>query len=239
MRIDCLVIDDEPLARKGLTNFIQQLPQLQLVGAFPDPVEALPTLTARKVDLLFLDIRMPRMTGLELLRTLADPPITIIATAFPNHALEGYELNVMDYLIKPIPFERFVKAVNKAADYLALRSRVAEGHPPGDDHFFIKCENRYERIRYDELLYVEALQNYVILHTTGRRYISYLTFKSVEEYLPADRFLKVHKSYIVARSKIEGIEGTQLRIGTAEIGISRANKDEILDQILKNKLLRR
>lgn len=234
----CLVVDDEPLARKGIIHHMEQLPRLLLVGECASPTEALTCLQQGGVDLLFLDIRMPRMTGLDLLRTLRDPPITIITTAYPNHALEGFELDVLDYLVKPIPFERFVKAVNKATDLLAMRQGKA-GAEASSDHFFIKSEQRYERIRYDELRYVEAMQNYVVLHTTGGRHVAYLTFKAVEEYLPADRFLRVHKSYIVSRAHIDSIDGNEVRIGDKSLPVSRSQREAVMEEVLRNRLLRR
>lgn len=238
MNINCIVIDDEQLARKGLCNFIKEVPFLTLVGVFSNPLEAFAVIKEENIDLMFLDIQMPKMSGLELLKSLSNPPLTIITTAFLKHALEGYELNVADYLVKPIPFDRFMKAINKIKDYIELKSKITEGKK-SDDYFFIKCENRLEKIMYDELLFAEALQNYVMLHTAGKRYISYLTFKSVEEYLPPDRFLKVHKSYIVSLSKIDSIAGREIKIGEHTISISTSNKEEILQTILKNRYLKR
>jgi DNA-binding LytR/AlgR family response regulator len=239
MKINCIVIDDEPLARKGMINFINEISFLNPVAAYSNPVEALEVVSTQDIKLIFLDIQMPKMTGLEFLKTLPDPPVTIITSAFPNHALESFELNVMDYLIKPIPFERFVKAVNKAKDFFELKEKAGSEKKAADNYFFIKCENRYEKIVLDELLYVEALQNYVVLYTINKRLISYLTFKSIEEYLPENRFLKVQRSYIVSLSHIDSIEGNEIKIGNKNISISRANKDEILNIILKNKLLRK
>ncbi len=235
MKINCVVIDDEPLARKGLINFINEVSFLSLKAEFANPLDALNCLKEEQIDLIFLDIQMPKMNGIAFLKTLPNPPLTIITTAFPNHAIEGFELNVMDYLIKPIPFERFLKAVNKAKDYFELKAQAKQQV----DYFFIKCENRFEKILYDDLLYVEALQNYVVLHTVHKRLVSYLTFKSVEEYLPSNQFLKVQKSFIVALAKIDSIEGNEIKIGRQAIAISRSNKDEILNSILKNKLLKR
>ena len=237
--INCIIIDDEMLARKGLTNFVSEVSFLNLKGIFSTALDALPVIKEESVDLIFLDIQMPKMTGIEFLKTLQQPPVTIITTAFSNYALESFELNVMDYLLKPIPFERFVKAVNKAKDYIELQAKAAKGEQSGDDYFFIKCESRFEKIFFDELLYVEAMQNYVVLHTADKRLISYLTFKSVEEYLPPKMFLKVHKSFIVSLSKVKSIEGNEIKIGEHKIAISRNNKDEILNLILKDKLLKR
>jgi len=165
MNINCIVIDDEQLARKGLCNFIKEVSFLTLAGVFSNPLEALAAIKEENIDLMFLDIQMPKMSGLELLKSLSHPPLTIITTAFPNHALEGYELNVTDYLVKPIPFDRFIKAVNKIKDYIELKAKITEGQK-SDDYFFIKCDYKYERIYFGEVLFVEAMQNYVTIHTT-------------------------------------------------------------------------
>lgn len=239
MKINCTIVDDEPLARKGISNFISEISFLNLTGEYPNPIEALPEIRNGNTDLLFLDIQMPKMNGVELLKTLTNPPLTIITTAFPNYAIESFELNVLDYLIKPIPFERFVKSVNKANDYLKLYKKAIDGNKEIENYFFIKCESRFEKIKYEDLLYVEALQNYVVLHTVKNKYISYLTFKSVEEYLPSDQFLKVQKSFIVSLNHIDSIEGGDIKIKDKEISISRSNKEEILEIILKNKFLKR
>ena len=238
MKLKCLIADDEPLARKGIEKFISNIDDLELMHSCDSSAMALEILRSEPVDLLFLDIQMPGITGISLLKQLDHIPATIITTAYPNYALEGFELDVMDYLIKPIPFDRFTKAVNKAREYIRLKNAAKEGERQ-EDFFFIKCENRYEKIMFDELLFVEAMQNYVILHTATRKYISYLTFKSVEEYLPASKFIKVQKSFIVAYSKIDSIEGLEIKIGKHTIGISRNNKDEILKTIFGNRLLKR
>lgn len=239
MKINCIIIDDEPLARKGLANYIMQLPNLELTGTYAGAVEAMEAIRNSPVELVFLDIQMPGLSGLEMLRSVPQMPVTIITSAFPNHALEGFELNVMDYLVKPIPFERFVKAVNKATDFIELKRKPGHESNHTEDYFFIKCEGRYEKILFDDLLFAEGLQNYVMLHTHTKRFMSYLTLKAVEEYLPADRFLKVQKSYIVSLSKIESIDGDEIIIAKKRIAISRTNRDEILNKILANKLLKR
>jgi DNA-binding LytR/AlgR family response regulator len=182
---------------------------------------------------------MPKMTGIEFLRTLKNPPITIITTAYQNYALEGYELDVTDYLIKPISLERFAKAVNKARDFFMLRAAGNGKLHIAEDYFFIKCGSRYEKVAYDDVLFIEALQNYVVIQTKTKRLITYLTFKGVEEYLPAEQFLKVQKSYIISLPKIEKIEGGEIKIGPHSIPISRQSKDEVMNAILGNRLMRR
>ncbi|WP_276482829.1 LytR/AlgR family response regulator transcription factor [Paraflavitalea pollutisoli] len=240
MTLQCLIIDDEPMARTGLKEYIQDVAFLQLAGEFDNPMKAIDVLQQLTIDLLFLDIQMPRMTGLEFLKTLSHPPLVIFTTAYPNYAVEGFELNAVDYLLKPFSFERFWKAVTRAK---ALREQAAAGSATpanaDDDYFFIKSDSKLIKIRYDEILFVEALQNYVAVYTTDKKYITYLTFRSVEEYLPAGRFVRTHKSYIVAAGKVESIEGNDIRIGQHHIPISRTERDAVLQQLLQNRLLKR
>ncbi|RPD38172.1 LytR/AlgR family response regulator transcription factor [Chitinophaga barathri] len=230
MNLRCLVVDDEPLARKGLKEYIADVSFLDLAGECDSAIKAVDFLHKEQVDILFLDIQMPRMTGLELLRTLPQHPLVILTTAYADYAVESFELDVFDYLLKPVSFERFLKAVNKAKTL--LKKETAE-------YFFIKCDNKLEKIALAEVLYTEALQNYVAIHTPTRKYITYLTFNGVEEYLPGERFLKVHKSFIVALDKIESIEGNELIIGGHHIPISRNLKDEVMEKILHNRFLKR
>lgn len=237
--MNCIIVDDEPLARKGIENLISEIPFLNLVGSAANSLQAMKALEENKVDLMFLDVQMPKMTGIEFLRTLKHPPITIITTAYQNYALEGYELDVTDYLIKPISLERFTKAVNKARDFFHLRTAKTGKLKVAEDYFFIKCGTRYEKVLFDEILFVEALQNYVVIQAQTKRFITYLTFKGVEEYLPSPQFIRVQKSYIVSVRKIDKIEGSEIKIGTYSIPISRQNKDEVMNAILGDRLLKR
>lgn len=238
MRINCIVIDDEPLARKGLKEYITDVDFLNLTGEFDNPVKAAEIISRGEVQLLFLDIQMPKITGLDFFKTLQNPPPVIFTTAYPQYALEGFEVNALDYLVKPISFDRFFKAVLKAKDYYEVRESN-KSEAAATEYFFIKADNKLVKIFFDELLYVEALQNYVIIHTPVKKYMTYLTFKSVEEYLPADKFIKIHKSYIVAASKIDSIEGNDIRIGQQHIPISRNQKEEVMEKLLKNRFLKR
>jgi DNA-binding LytR/AlgR family response regulator len=236
----CIIIDDEPLARKGLCEYIADVEFLQLVGEFDNPLKAMDLLISHSVDVIFLDIQMPKITGLDFLKTLANPPLIIFTTAYPQYAVDGFELNAVDYLLKPFSFERFWKAVIKART-LAESGKRSTSPPLIVDatHVFIKTDNKIVKINYSDILYVEALQNYIAVYTTTKKHISYLTFKSVEESLPQHIFLKVHKSYLVALSKIESIEANEILIGTHHIPISRSMKDEVMDKILKGKYLKR
>lgn len=239
-QIHCIVIDDEPLARKGLREYIADIDFLHLSGEFENPVRALELLGTGEVDLLFLDIQMPKLTGLDLLRSLPNKPLTILTTAYSEHALEAFDLDVLDYLVKPITPDRFLKAVLKARDLWEWKNQEGQGEKEATpDHFFIKADNRLVRLLYKDILFVEALQNYVVVHTTDKKYMTYITFKAIEEHLPADLFLKVHKSYIVALDKVTSIEGTDIRMGPHQIPISRSLREFVMEKILGGHFPRR
>jgi DNA-binding LytR/AlgR family response regulator len=242
MKINCIIIDDEPLARKGLKEYIADVDFLNLVGEYDSPLKATEQISKGEVQLLFLDIQMPKITGLDFFKTLQHAPPVIFTTAYPQYALDGFELNALDYLVKPISFDRFLKAAMRAKEFYEIRQVNAEEAKQATSnqaYFFIKADNKLVKIQFDEILYAEALQNYVVIHTKDKKYITYLTFKSVEEYLPASLFIKVHKSYIIAAGKIESIEGNDIRIETHHIPISRNLKDEVMEKLLKGKFLKR
>jgi DNA-binding LytR/AlgR family response regulator len=239
MTMRCVIIDDEPIARKGLKEYIQDASFLQLAGEFDNPLKAAELLLHDKIDLLFLDIQMPKMTGMEFLKTLLHPPMVIFTTAYPQYAVEGFEWNAIDYLLKPFSFERFWKAVSKAR---TMQEAITQPITTvaGPDYFFIKSDNKLVKIAYDDILFIEALQNYVAVYTaTGKKYITYITFHSIESQLPTGRFIRTHKSYIVAAGKVESIEGNEITIGTYHIPISRTERETVLQQLIQNRLLRR
>lgn len=241
MTINCLIIDDEPLSRKGMKEYIADAGFLNLLGEFDNPLAATGMLGSGEVHLLFLDIQMPKITGIDFFRSLKDPPAVIFITAYPEYALDGFEVNALDYLVKPVSFDRFLKAALKAKDFFEVRqtNRIAETTGNEAGYFFIKADNQLVKLFFDDILFVEALQNYVTIHTSAKKYISYLTFKSVEDYLPAGQFLKVHKSFIIAVSKVDSIDGNDIRIGTYHIPISRGLKDAVTDALVKGKFLKR
>ncbi len=238
MKLNCVIIDDEPLARKGLQEYISDVDFLHLSGEFDSPLKAASILGEGNIQLLFLDIQMPKITGLEFFKTLKQAPPVIFTTAYPQYALDGFDLNALDYLVKPISFERFLKAVMRAKEYYELRQKnvVTEA---GADYFFVKADNKLVKIFFSDILFAEALQNYVTLHTKEKKYITYLTLHALEEYLPKDQFIKTHKSYIIPVSKVDSIEGNDIRIGSHYIPISRNLKDEVLDKLVNNKILKR
>jgi DNA-binding LytR/AlgR family response regulator len=235
MILNCVIIDDEPLARKGMKEYVQDIEFLHLLGEFENPIKAMDVLTSGKVHLLLLDIQMPKLTGIDLLKSLTHPPQVILTTAYPQYALDGYELNVLDYLLKPISFDRFLKAVMKAKAHFEGVAFAEQA----DDHFFVKADNKHVRVSYDEVCFVEALQNYVSIHLTNGKLLTYLTLTAMEKQLPTQRFIKVHKSYIVNISKINSIEGNEVIIGNNRIPISRQLRDELMQKVVESKLLRR
>jgi DNA-binding LytR/AlgR family response regulator len=238
MKITCILVDDEPLARKGLAEYISEVSFLELKAQCENPMVANKYISEQKVDLVFLDIQMPKMTGIDFLKTMSHPPMIVFTTAYSEYALQGYELNVVDYLVKPISMERFLKAANKVKEFYELKNQP--GAPvKTQEYFFVRCDNRYEKIFYAELLFVEAQENYVVLQTVSKKFISHLTFKAVEDYLPSDSFVKVHKSFIVSVPRIDNIEGNEIKIGNYCIPISRTMKDEALNRIINSKLLKR
>jgi DNA-binding LytR/AlgR family response regulator len=249
MTIRCIIVDDEPLALEGMELLVREAGFLDLRASCASASEANQVLVREPVDLIFLDIQMPRIRGIDFLRGLKDPPLVIITTAYPHFALEGFELNVLDYLVKPIAPDRFLKSVNRARDVMerghggvgggagAAVAGVSGGAVP-DDYFFIKCNNGYEKIFYEAILFVEACQNYICIHTAGEKYMTLTPMRSLEEQLPARGFLRIHKSYIVAISKIRSLNGNEVTVGQAKIPVSKNYKDELM-KIIDEKLIRK
>ncbi|MFL5810978.1 MAG: LytR/AlgR family response regulator transcription factor [Flavisolibacter sp.] len=238
MKWKCIIVDDEPVARKILQEYIEDIDFLELVGKAENPLKAGSLLQSAPADIIFLDINMPRMSGIEFLKTNSSLPLTIMTTAYSEYAVEGFDLNVLDYIVKPFSFERFMKACNKARDYLLLSQKK---QMPIDPHgyFFVKSNGIIEKIMYDELLSVEAMQNYVVLHTATTKRIVYLTMKGISEYLPESMFLKIHKSTIININKIKNIEGYLVNLGTVSAIISQNLYDTVMKSILKDKMIKR
>jgi DNA-binding LytR/AlgR family response regulator len=237
MKLNCLVIDDEPVARKGIAEYVGEVDFLNLIAQCENAVKASSYLNQSSVDLIFLDIQMPKLSGIEFLKTLKNPPLVIFTTAYSEYALESYSLDVVDYMVKPITFDRFLKAAQKAMEIHSLK-RLA-GQVREADHFFVKCDSKYEKLFYHEVRYIEALQNYAVIHTENRKLITYITMTGLENQLPKEQFLKVHKSYIIGIAHIKAIDGNEILIGEVRIPLSRNSKEEVVNQILGNKLFKR
>ena len=241
MKINCIIIDDEPLACKGLKEYIDEVDFLNLAGIYDSGLKAINIQAQNQIDLIFLDIEMNGLSGLDFYKSLQHPPQVIFTTAYPQYALQGFDVNALDYLVKPISFDRFVKAVVKAKEYFDVRAKQlpAETKNNEADFFYIKTDNKIEKVLLDDFYFAEALQNYVCIHTKEKKYTTYLTFKSLEEYLPADKFLKIHKSFIVAITKVESIEPGYVNVLNKKLPVSRNIKAEVTDKLLQNRFLKR
>ena len=237
MKLRTLLIDDEPLAREGLVSYVNKVDFLSLQGTCEQALEAVPYLSSGTVDLLFLDIQMPQVNGLDFLKSLPQAPLTILTTAYPSYALEGYQLDVLDYLVKPITFPRFLQGAHKALKQFQLLQNKESESLIQKDHFFIKCESQYEKIRYEDILFIEAMQNYITLYTAERKYLALLTMKAIEEALPRTMFMRVHRSYIVAFDQVDTFRGHELLIGDYRVPVSRAHREAVHQQIIGGKLL--
>ncbi len=236
--INVLIVDDEPLAQDIIETYVNRVNELNLVGRCSNAMEANEMLQNNKIDLMFLDIQMPQLTGVDFLKTLTNPPLVIFTTAYSEYAVEGFELNAVDYLLKPISFDRFMKAVNKATEQLSYQKIADEVEDA--DHFFVKSDKKLVRVKYSEILYIEGLKDYVIIRMETTRVITLQTMKSLEDKLPSSHFRRIHRSYIVNVDKILAIDGNTVDLHekgqTKELPIGKNYKDEILDLINKNRL---
>ncbi len=233
MSIRCMVVDDEQLARTLLEEYVKKLPQLQLVSGCRNPLEAMEVLQKEEVELMFLDIQMPELTGVEFLKSMHVKPAVIFTTAYSEYALEGYQLDVIDYLVKPFSFERFVKAVDKASEMIRLKKldKAGEAAQVKDDFIVVHADHKIYKIRLDDIRYIEGLKEYVSYYTENKRIIALESLKNLEEILPSDRFIRVHRSYIVPVDKIKIMEGNQLEIGGKMIPVGRSYREEVLKRI--------
>jgi len=209
--LSCFVIDDEPAAIDILTNYIEKTPFLNLVGSTNNPIEAIQLLQNQKIDLVFLDIQMPYLSGLDLMKVIQGKSKVILTTAHSEYALEGFEQDALDYLLKPIPFERFLKAAQKALYNSAFATSAWQAPATEDEYIFVKTEKgKMIRINFDEIMYVEGLKNYLSIYTKEDRIITLLNVKDLEERLPPKKFMRVHKSYIVSLDRIKAVDGNQI-----------------------------
>lgn len=229
MKITCLVVDDEPLARNLLTDYVNKVPYLSLIKACTGPLEAMEELRKNSVDLLFLDVQMPEVTGISFLKSLQKKPYVILTTAYSQYALEGYELDVTDYLLKPITFERFLKAVDKVSQRMSGSStttveKVITTTEQTPSYIFVKDGTKLVKIRWEDILYVEGLKDYVTIHTRQQKVVSLQRMKTLEEQLPAEKFIRIHNSYIVALDAIDSVHKDKVQIGQTFIPVGDTYK---------------
>ena len=246
--INVIIVDDEPLAQDVLETYIEKIPELHLSGKCSNALEANELLKKESIDLMFLDIQMPQLTGIDFLKTLSKPPLVVFTTAYPNYAVEGFELNALDYLLKPISLERFMKSVNKAAEQLERQRKsrptpsgsTEEGTPEAIDFLFVKADKKLVKVNFHEIIYIEGLKDYVIIRMDNQRVITLQTMKSLEDKLPAQKFMRIHRSYIVNVDKINAIIGNMVEIlekgQPKHLPIGKNYRDELLDIVNKNRL---
>ncbi|GAA4007024.1 LytTR family DNA-binding domain-containing protein [Hymenobacter fastidiosus] len=228
--INCLIIDDEPFARELLQGYIAQLPHLHLVASCEHVFEALEVLQQQRIDLLFSDINMPQVNGIEFIRSLHNPPYVVFVTASPNHALEGFELDALDYIVKPVSFPRFLKAVNKALAVINSRPTAVVAAEP--QFLFVKEGHSLRRVLFDEIYYIEGMKDYIKIILQDRIIITYLRMSRVENQLPATRFTRIQKSYIVRMDAIRAISGNEAELYNLpeKLPIGKQYKEALLAQ---------
>jgi two-component system, LytTR family, response regulator len=230
--MNCIIIDDEPLARQGMEILIKNMTNLVVSGVFGNPLDALSTLQNQKIDLMFLDINMPEMSGLELLKTLKEKPMVIFTTAYPQYAIDSYEFDAIDYLLKPIRLERFVKAVNKAQNYFDLIASETKNatkiEAVNHDFIFIKADRKFFKVFFEKILFIEGLKDYVIIHTKDQKIITAMNLKTIFDILPAKLFFRINKSNIINNSQISSFDSNSVYINDQEIAIGQSYKEDFL-----------
>ena len=238
----CIIVDDEPLARQGMEMNISGIASLQLLGSFSNALAANDFLRKEKVDLMFLDINMPELSGLDFLKSLKDAPLVIFTTAYPQYALDSYELDAIDYLVKPIRIERFLKAVNKAENHLKLIQQNGNDNTIEkieDDYIFIKADRKYFKIYFKEILYIEGLKDYVVIYTEDSKIITSMNVKTIGAQLPESIFARVSKSYIVNVMHITSFDNEIIYVQKNEIPLGQSFKDDFIRQYIERKIVRR
>ena len=231
-KIKVLLVDDEFLALQLLENFVKDVPELELVAKTKSPIEAQHILSRDRIDILFLDIQMPTLSGINLLKNLTNPPLTIFTTAYSDYALTAFDLNVVDYLLKPFSFERFLQAVDKAKTQLPNNTISTAANPKENPIFFsVKADGKIVKVFIDDILFIEGLKEYVKIVCATENIVTFERLKNLEAILPANQFLRVHKSYIINTVKVSSIEGNLLTIETHSIPVSRGKREMVVKRI--------
>lgn len=233
-KLTCIAVDDEYLALNIIEDYVKKISVLNLAGKYKSALTALEALQEKPIDIIFLDIQMPDLTGIEFIKTMPVKPKVILTTAYEQYALEGYELDIVDYLLKPIRFERFLRAVNKAADRIKLErgEQSIENTPDtkkqiAKNYFFIKTGYKSLKVKFDDILYIEGLKEYVNIYTEQKKFTKLASLKSLENELPSDAFIRIHKSYIVAIDKVDAIFGNTIEINEHKLPVGRSFKENV------------
>ena len=236
-KMKILIVDDEPLAQDVLETYVEQMPELELVAKCNNALEANTWLEKEDIDLILLDIQMPQLSGTEFVKTLNDGPMIIFTTAYPNYALEGFELDAVDYLLKPISLERFLKAINKAK---SLKQNQSSGESKAEDFVFVKADKKLVKVNFSDVIYIEGLKDYVIIKLETGRIVTLQTMKSLEKKLPSDRFRRIHRSYIVNMDKVKALVGNMIEVTEKgqhkNLPVGKNYRDELYEMIQDKKL---
>lgn len=231
MALKCIIVDDEPLAIEVIESYIDRITDLEIVAKCKNALTAFELLQKEKIDLIFLDIQMPKLTGLDFLKSLKNPPKVILTTAYRDYALEGYELDVVDYLLKPISFERFLKAVSKVYDIKTYTEEEKDAIPESEEYIYLKADKKMVKVRLHEILYIESLKDYVRVSTSNKDVITHQKISYLEEKLPEECFLRIHRSFIVALRKIETYSASTIEVPGKELPIGRMYKEQVLERL--------
>lgn len=245
----CIIVDDEPLARQILQSYVDKIPYLDVVAVCQNAIEAKLAIQEKKPDILYIDIQMPNLSGIELLKMLSNKPATVLTTAYSEFAIDGYELDVIDYLLKPIEFERFFKATNKCMEWIDMTSQKVYESPINKNeevvdtqteskgnYFFVKSDYKTIKIIFDQIQYIEALQKYVRIHTLNERIVTLMSMSQLEEALPQNQFVRIHRSHIINIDNVDNIEGNIVTVGKFKLPISKGQKEVFFDFIKARKL---
>lgn len=236
IKLKCLIVDDEENAIDGIIDFLKDIGSFEVVDTCLSAIEAIEALKSKDIDLMFLDINMPRLSGLELLETLQNPPMVILTTAYSEFALEGFRLNVVDYLLKPYTFQRFLQAANKALN-LFQSQIILQNKKDSDSDMYIRQGDTFQRILWEDILFVEGMQNYLKLHFKDKTFVIHQTMTSLEEMLPKESFFRIHLSYLINIYKIDSISGGRVFINGKQLPISRYRKEDLLKTVVYKKLI--
>lgn len=230
MELKALIIDDEPLAQNVINQYAQKLPNLTIVGTCNDAISAHNFLNENQVDLLFLDINMPKLSGISFLKNLKNPPLVIFTTAYSEYALEGFELNALDYLKKPYSFERFCKAFFRAEELFLMKQHAKPHVNPEDvnDFLFVKSDKKTIRLKFSDLCYIEGLGDYIKLHLTDKKIVTNLSMKKIIHLLPENQFYRIHKSFIISIDKIDSVEGNMIKINNTKLPIGNSYRQDFM-----------
>ncbi|MCS4304522.1 LytTR family DNA-binding domain-containing protein [Chryseobacterium sp. BIGb0232] len=236
-KMKCLIVDDEPLARFHLKELADKIDFLSVEGTYATALEAGTKVKESEIDLLLLDINMPYLNGIDFLEQLENPPLCIFTTAYSEYALEGFRLQVVDYLLKPIAFNRFYQAVNKAQQQFIINEKLKKNTPWDDPFLYVRQSDTFIKVSWVDILYIESMQNYTKLHFKDKSLVIHQTMKAIEESLPFEHFFRIHKSFLINITHIDMISGGRLFINKTELPISRTRKEELLNQVVYKKLI--